>query len=163
MTTQYFQHSFFTNGERLKLQGDGVTVTHLTIIPREDVTEEILKEEVPCYTDAVEWLNRYFNGDQPAPLSLKSTLGTAFQRLCWEIIATIPYGQTISYTELAFKAGNPKAVRAAASACGANLLPLLIPCHRVIAKNGGLGGFAWGISYKKRLLEAEQFRTLCTS
>ena len=82
--------------------------------------------------------------------------GTEFQQSVWKEIAAIPYGQTVTYTELARRTGHPKAVRAAASACGANPVPLIVPCHRVIASDGGLGGFGWGIAYKKALLALER-------
>ena len=86
--------------------------------------------------------------------------GTPFQCRVWEVIASIPHGATITYSELATRAGKPSAIRAAASACGDNPVPLLIPCHRVVAKDGGLGGFsmAGGIATKAWLLEREGVR-----
>jgi O-6-methylguanine DNA methyltransferase len=81
--------------------------------------------------------------------------GTPFQLKVWNAIAKIPWGETRSYVWLASQAGNPKAVRAAASACGANPVPLIIPCHRVIASNGGIGGFTGGIDLKRKLLLLE--------
>ncbi|MBN1283272.1 MAG: methylated-DNA--[protein]-cysteine S-methyltransferase [Proteobacteria bacterium] len=81
--------------------------------------------------------------------------GTEFQKRVWRAIATIPRGQTRSYAWLAKKAGRPRAARAAASACGANPLPLLIPCHRVIAGSGTLGGFSGGPTLKRKLLMLE--------
>ncbi|MBY0356169.1 MAG: methylated-DNA--[protein]-cysteine S-methyltransferase [Rickettsiales bacterium] len=90
------------------------------------------------------------------PLDLQ---GTDFQRSVWNEIARIPLGQTISYTQLALRVGRPDAVRAVASACGANPVPLVIPCHRVIASDGGLGGYIWGVEYKHALLFHEQNAT----
>ncbi len=82
--------------------------------------------------------------------------GTPLQRSVWLEIARIPYGETISYTTLADRVGFPRAVRAVASACGANPVPLLIPCHRVLAKDGTLGGFSLGgLDTKEYLLQAE--------
>ncbi len=78
-----------------------------------------------------------------------------FKQKAWKAMAEIPYGTTISYSELAARAGNPKAIRAAASACATNPIPLVIPCHRIVAKDGGLGGFAWGLPYKQSLLDLE--------
>ncbi len=95
---------------------------------------------------------------QGTPLKVPVDLagGTALQRMVWLAIAKIPYGQTVSYTELAERIGFPRAVRAVASACGANPVPLAIPCHRVIAKDGTLGGFSLGgIEVKEKLLAAE--------
>ncbi len=68
----------------------------------------------------------------------------------------VPVGRTVSYKQLAAKAGNPRAARAAANACARNPMPLRIPCHRVIAADGGLGGFSSGLAWKQRLLELEQ-------
>jgi len=82
-------------------------------------------------------------------------IGTEFQRKVWKAIATIPRGQTRSYAWLAKKVGNPKAYRAVAQACGANPFPRIIPCHRVIAADGTIGGFSGGIARKRRLLKLE--------
>jgi O-6-methylguanine DNA methyltransferase len=80
--------------------------------------------------------------------------GTEFQRAVWKEIRKIPRGQTRTYGEIAAAIGRPNAVRAVGSACGANPIPLWIPCHRVVAKNG-LGGFGSGLPWKKMLLELE--------
>lgn len=81
--------------------------------------------------------------------------GTPFQERVWRVLSEIPPGQAISYTELARRAGNPRATRAAAQACGANPVPVLVPCHRVIRSDGGLGGFGCGIDRKRALLARE--------
>ena len=82
--------------------------------------------------------------------------GTHLQRAVWIEIAKIPYGETISYSTLAERVGFPRAVRAVASACGANPVPLAIACHRVVAKDGTLGGFSLGgLGIKERLLALE--------
>lgn len=79
---------------------------------------------------------------------------TEFQRAVWNELKKIPRGQTRTYSAIAAAIGRPKAVRAVGSACGANPLPVFIPCHRVVAKNG-LGGFGSGLPWKKLLLELE--------
>lgn len=81
--------------------------------------------------------------------------GTEFQRRVWAELKKIPYGQTLSYREIAGKIENEKAVRAVGTANGRNPLSLVIPCHRVIAADGTLGGYAGGLDVKKRLLELE--------
>ncbi len=81
--------------------------------------------------------------------------GTAFQRKAWTVLKKIPYGKTISYSEEALLAGVPKAVRAIGSANGSNPLPIVVPCHRVVAKGGGLGGYGGGLIIKKKLLQLE--------
>ena len=86
------------------------------------------------------------------PLDVK---GTAFQEAVWRELQRIPKGETRTYAELAAAVGKPKAVRAAGSANGANHVSVLIPCHRVIRTGGGLGGYAWGLEIKRKLLEKE--------
>ena len=89
------------------------------------------------------------------PLDVK---GTAFQEACWRELRRIPPGETRSYAQIAAAAGNPKAVRAAGSANGANNVAVLIPCHRVIRSDGSLGGYAYGLEIKRKLLEKERNR-----
>jgi AraC family transcriptional regulator of adaptative response/methylated-DNA-[protein]-cysteine methyltransferase len=81
--------------------------------------------------------------------------GTAFQHRVWQALQQIPRGQTITYSELANRIGNPKAVRAVASACAANSIAIAIPCHRVVRTDGSLSGYRWGIERKRRLLDRE--------
>lgn len=82
--------------------------------------------------------------------------GTAFQQAVWQALRSIPAGETRSYAELAAMAGRPGAVRAAGSACGANALAVAIPCHRAVRTDGSLGGYAYGLDRKERLLAAER-------
>jgi AraC family transcriptional regulator of adaptative response/methylated-DNA-[protein]-cysteine methyltransferase len=82
--------------------------------------------------------------------------GTAFQMLVWEELRRIPRGRTVSYKELATRIGRPTAYRAVANACGSNPVAVLTPCHRVVRKNGELGGYRWGIERKRVLLEKER-------
>lgn len=82
--------------------------------------------------------------------------GTDFQTRVWTALQKIPYGNTISYRELAEQVGSPHAFRAAGNANSKNSLPILIPCHRVIAHNGSLGGYSGGIEHKRFLLSLEQ-------
>ena len=81
--------------------------------------------------------------------------GTAFQQAVWRELSRIPAGETLSYAALAARAGNPNAVRAVGSACGANPVAVLIPCHRALRANGSLGGYAWGLPIKEKLLKRE--------
>ena len=83
-------------------------------------------------------------------------LGTAFQQSVWLALLDIPYGSTVSYQQIAESIGNPKACRAVGLANSRNPLPIVIPCHRVIGKNGSLTGFGGGISIKQKLLALEQ-------
>ncbi len=82
--------------------------------------------------------------------------GTAFQMLVWQFLLSVREGNTISYSQLAASIDKPKAFRAAASACGANRIGVLIPCHRVLRGDGSLGGYRWGLKRKRALLESEK-------
>ena len=101
-------------------------------------------------------LTAYFNG---APTDFGALpldpRGTPFQLRVWQELRRIPRGRTISYKELARRVGNPKASRAVGQANGTNPLPLIIPCHRVINANGGLGGYSSGLDRKRWLLRHE--------
>lgn len=91
------------------------------------------------------------------PASLPLDLhGTPFQLSVWHALMDIAFGATITYQQLAESAGKPSATRAVASACGANPLAIVVPCHRVIRKNGNLGDYRWGLAIKRRLLAFEQ-------
>ncbi len=97
------------------------------------------------------------HGERPElPLDLR---GTAFQLKVWEFLIRSREGEVLSYTELARGIGSPKAVRAAASACAANRIAVLVPCHRVLRGDGGLGGYRWGLPRKRLLIDAEHRRS----
>jgi len=84
--------------------------------------------------------------------------GTPFQQKVWRALLTIPRGQTRSYAWVARKIGRPKSFRAVGAACGANPVPIIVPCHRVLASDGSLGGFGGGLALKKQLLKLEGVR-----
>ncbi|HET6432639.1 methylated-DNA--[protein]-cysteine S-methyltransferase [Dyella sp.] len=100
-------------------------------------------------------LQEYFDGTRRAFSLPLHPLGTPFQQEVWRALAEIPYGQTISYGELARRIGSPAAVRAVGAANGRNPLPLVLPCHRVIGSNGSLTGFGGGLPTKRWLLGLE--------
>jgi methylated-DNA-[protein]-cysteine S-methyltransferase len=100
-------------------------------------------------------LQEYFAGKRQrfsVPLRLA---GTDFQQAVWRQIARIPYGETITYSDLAERSGAPQAIRAAGANTGRNPISIIIPCHRVVAKNGDMCGFAGGLETKRRLLDLE--------
>ncbi len=117
-------------------------------------------------TKLTSWVNKTLAFiERPAknldlPLDL---IGTAFQHQVWKALQSIPFGQTLSYGELAKRLGNPKAVRAVARACGQNPVSLAVPCHRVIAADGALTGYRWGVARKQALLKAEAQRAQLAS
>jgi methylated-DNA-[protein]-cysteine S-methyltransferase len=110
----------------------------------------------PVLVEAARQLEQYFAGTRTRfelPLALE---GTPFQRRVWDALLEIPYGATCSYAELARRIGSPAAVRAAGSANGANPIAIVVPCHRVIASGGGLGGYGGGLDRKQFLLALER-------
>ena len=117
-----------------------------------------LKPKDPDMFNVYPQLKEYFSGNRKhfdLPLEIE---GTKFQRRVWNELLKIPYGRTISYKELAVRLGDEKVIRAAASANGANPLPIVIPCHRVIGSNGSLIGYGGGLEIKEKLLILEGSR-----
>lgn len=100
-------------------------------------------------------LNEYFNRERKEFDLQLEILGTDFQKKVWNELTKIPYGETISYGELAERMGDKNKMRAVAAANGANPIPILIPCHRVIGSDGSLTGYGGGLEVKKKLLELE--------
>ncbi|MCE7975420.1 MAG: methylated-DNA--[protein]-cysteine S-methyltransferase [Leptolyngbya sp. PLA1] len=100
-------------------------------------------------------LDAYFRGDLRDFTVPVAQAGTDFQHRVWAELRRIPYGHTISYAQLAARVGNPSAVRAVGGANGANNVPIIVPCHRVIASDGTLGGFGGGLDRKRWLLSRE--------
>ena len=108
------------------------------------------------FLEAIDQLEAYFKGERTRfDLELK-VQGTEFQKMVWKELVKIPYGETISYGELARRIGNPNACRAVGLANGKNPISIIVPCHRVIGKNGSLTGFGGGLEAKKTLLDLEK-------
>ncbi|MDI6809506.1 MAG: methylated-DNA--[protein]-cysteine S-methyltransferase [Candidatus Eisenbacteria bacterium] len=101
-------------------------------------------------------LKKYLKGERRGFHCQLDLKGTMFQKKVWSALTKIPYGQTRSYKEIASFIGHPKAFRAVGNANGNNPTPLIIPCHRVIESNGGLGGFGHGVKVKRMLLDFEK-------
>jgi len=124
-----------------------------------DLTERVSPRvlEAPGELDEVRReLDLYFEGKlERFDLPLDWRLSGGFRRRVLRAIDRIPYGQTRSYTEMARKAGNERAVRAAGTACGSNPIPLVVPCHRVLRTGGALGGYGGGLPMKEGLLQLE--------
>jgi len=125
---------------------------------RRAIPHELLRQISQWHRLTTRALKVALAGGEPLELPpLDVATGTAFQRQVWRALQHIPRGKTSSYGAVARKISRPKAVRAVGGACGANPLPVLIPCHRVLAADGRLGGFSAGLPWKRRLLEAEGF------
>jgi len=142
-------------GSILIVQEDG-QITNLCVEGSVN-TAGMQREETPLLKQAAEKLRAYLAGEENAfadlPLNPK---GTDFQKKVWQTLLDIPYGQTISYKELAVAIGKPTASRAVGAANGKNPIFIIIPCHRVIGASGSLTGFAYGVDLKKKLLGIER-------
>ena len=139
-----------TEHGRLKITANDCAV--LGIMP---VKEEIFQNENEISSDAAKQIGEYFvniRKELDFPVELR---GTPFQLEVWNLLRQIPYGHTMTYGQVANHLGRPKAVRAVGQAVGRNPCLIVIPCHRVLGKNGKLTGFSAGIEWKKRLLSLE--------
>jgi methylated-DNA-[protein]-cysteine S-methyltransferase len=113
--------------------------------------------------DAVDELDEYFHGERRVftiPLDLR---GTPFQKIVWNALLKIPYGAIPSYSDIAEEIGRPSAVRAVGLANNRNPVPIIVPCHRVIGRDGSLTGYAGGLDIKRRLLDIELRPDACDS
>ena len=131
--------------------------------PSQEVVLQLIREDFPkatgdpsFFSDLPQRLKRYLEGE---PVSFDDELdlapATPFRRAVWEATRSIPYGETRSYSWVAHHIGKPRALRAVGQALAHNPVPIVVPCHRVVNKNGDLGGFGGGLDMKKRLLEIE--------
>ncbi len=140
------------------LVGDGLHLTHVHFQsgPKPMRPDEAWVAARRPFEAAIAQLNEYFacrRREFDLPLA---PAGTDFQRRVWRALTSIPYGETISYGELARRVGNARACRAVGLANGANPLPIILPCHRVIGSNGALTGFGGGLPIKRALLGLER-------
>lgn len=137
----------------LEIKGDEAGLTSVLF---KEVTSEILNNPIPfVLKDAVSQLQEYFTGNRTLFNLVVNPQGTEFQKKVWQQLMTIPFGKTISYQKMANNLGDPKVIRAAASANGKNPISIIIPCHRVIGSDGSLTGYAGGLHRKKWLLAHE--------
>ena len=136
----------------LEIKGDIDGLAFVNFIDPEESESKIISESLQ---NTVQQLSEYFEGNR---INFKLKLnpeGTFFQKKVWQQIKDIPFGKTASYQDIANQLGDPKAIRAAASANGKNPIAIIIPCHRVIGSDGSLIGYAGGLQRKKWLLEHE--------
>ena len=146
------------------IESDGQAITSLRFSNEQvhaDSTgqgEEIRKEAataLPIIAETIQWLDDYFAGKRPCNVPRLNPQGTDFQKRVWQALLPIPYGETLSYGEIA-RMVDCRSAQAVGQAVGANPIALFIPCHRVIAAHGKIGGYAYGTEIKKQLLELEQ-------
>lgn len=127
----------------------------------DNLPAEHIERETPILTDAKRWLDVYFSGKEPDFTPPLHIVGSAFRQAVWELLLQIPYGQTVTYSELARQLVEKQGLarmsaQAVGGAVGHNPISLIIPCHRVVGAGGSLTGYAGGIDKKIMLLELEQ-------
>lgn len=138
----------------LRIVSEGDAIVELLPVEDEPVSDSPAVCDDPAVGAAIAWLDAYFAGEVLPP-PLLAPEGTPFQQKVWAELEKIPFGETVTYGELACRVGSPMAFRAVGGAVGKNSLLILIPCHRVVAA-GGIGGFSCGIERKKRLMAHEK-------
>lgn len=141
----------------LLLSGDGVALSglHFSTGSKAQGAQPHWRPAEGAFTQVKRQLEEYFAGQRKCFELTLSAAGTPFQRSVWQALMEIPYGETVSYADIARRIGNPKAVRAVGTANGCNPVGIIVPCHRVIGSNGSLTGFGGGLESKRYLLQHE--------
>lgn len=143
---------------QLTLVGNGVGLREIRFGADARAHPNVPVDDDPLLGPVAERLTRYFAGDPQhldVPLSWGESV-TPFQRRVYDAMAQIPHGEVASYGEIAREVGSPRAFRAVGQACNRNPLPIVIPCHRVVASDGTLGGYGGGLAVKRSLLALER-------
>jgi methylated-DNA-[protein]-cysteine S-methyltransferase len=150
---------------QLTVASDGQNITGLWIKEQkyfaQALPKNILAQDLPIFESIRQWLDIYFSGKEPDFMLSVMPRGSLFQKSIWDILRTIPYGQTTTYGEVARRFGlacegqQRTSPRAVGNAVGHNPISIIIPCHRVIGKDGSLTGYASGIDKKIKLLQLE--------
>jgi methylated-DNA-[protein]-cysteine S-methyltransferase len=154
MTTPTFTMPMDTPVGRLVLESDGDVLIGIWLRSQPKTSPDDGHDAPPVLKDTATQLHEYFAGERmefDVPMELD---GTAFQKEVWLELTRIPYGETISYGELARRVGRPKGPRAVGQANGKNPIPIIVPCHRVLASDG-IGGYGGGLPMKRALLAVE--------
>lgn len=145
---------------KMLLTSDGTALTALDFADTGDGIRGTQKD-LPVFEETFRWLNLYFSGKVPDCMPPLAPKGTAFQHAVWDILRTIPYGQTTTYgriaAQIAAARGGRMSAQAVGGAVGRNPISILIPCHRVIGADGSLTGYAGGLDKKEYLLRTEGF------
>lgn len=148
----------------LKLRASELGLTHLQVVSEADAVDsgdiidasaDSIEQAQKHVQQAITELNEYFAGKRSEFDVTLAATGTVFQHEVWQALRELPFGQVCSYGYIANKINRPKAVRAVGAANGANPIAIIVPCHRVIGKNGTLTGYAYGLKMKQALLSLE--------
>ncbi len=153
---EQFEHIYTSPIGRIKITADNDCIQTLLFLDEQDQgAHKIEKESPPVIHQCIDELIEYFNGSRTKFTVPIHQSGTDFQQKVWRELYEVPYAKTMSYAELAKKLGDPKVIRAAASANGKNKIAIIVPCHRIIGSDKNLTGYAWGLARKKWLLQHE--------
>ena len=149
----------------VRLRSDGESLIGLWFVGQvndaKDIDDIEIKNDLPIFGQVESWLESYFSGKQTSITIPLQPKGTSFQQRVWQILQEIPYGETMTYGEIAQRIAKEKGVetfsaQAVGQAVGKNPISILIPCHRVLGKNGALTGYAGGVYRKEKLLQLER-------
>ena len=149
----------------VRLRSDGESLTGLWFVGQvndaKDIDDIEIKNDLPIFGQVESWLESYFSGKQTSITIPLQPKGTSFQQRVWQILQEISYGKTMTYGEIAQRIAKEKGVetfsaQAVGQAVGKNPISILIPCHRVLGKNGALTGYAGGVHRKEQLLRIER-------
>ena len=149
----------------VRLRSDGESLKGLWFVGQvndaKDIDDIEIKNDLPIFGQVESWLESYFSGKQASITIPLQPKGTSFQQRVWQILQEIPYGKTMAYGEIAQRIAQEKGVetfsaQAVGQAVGKNPISILIPCHRVLGKNGALTGYAGGVYRKEKLLQLER-------
>lgn len=143
------------------LTSDGKSLTGLSYDFPKMLLPYFIEKPLPIFTETDRWLDIYFSGKNPDFTPKLHLKVTGFRKMVWDILLTIPFGQTITYGEIASRIAKQRGIprmsaQAVGGAVGHNPIALIIPCHRVVGANGSLTGYAGGIDKKEQLLRLEQ-------
>lgn len=160
-----FERMIQTPLGEVRLRSDGKSLTGLWFVGQVNDAKEHsdieMKDDLPIFVQVENWLESYFSGNQTPITFPLQPKGTIFQERVWKILQEIPYGETMTYGEIAQRIAKEKGVetysaQAVGQAVGKNPISILIPCHRVLGKNGALTGYAGGVHRKEQLLRIER-------
>ena len=160
-----FERMIQTPLGEVRLRSDGKSLTGLWFVGQVNDAKNNcgieMKDDLPIFVQVENWLESYFSGNQTPITFPLQPKGTIFQERVWKILQEIPYGETMTYGEIAQRIAKEKGVetysaQAVGQAVGKNPISILIPCHRVLGKNGALTGYAGGVHRKEQLLRIER-------
>ena len=149
----------------VRLRSDGESLTGLWFVGQvndaKNHSDIEIKDDLSIFVQVENWLERYFSGEETSITIPLQPKGTIFQERVWKILQEIPYGETMTYGDIARRIAKEKGVatysaQAVGQAVGKNPISILIPCHRVLGKNGALTGYAGGVHRKEQLLKIER-------